>query len=188
VEEALIRARIFVMDRSGSDASFRAVLMLVRTLIREDGGSKPGRMSTDLSVCPVCKASPATRDSTQSAMPGRKSFHTIQERPNGMKSVGIHRRVLIQAPPTARWSAPRCAKTNYLGRGGVTRDVCRGEIKFVRLGTGRARAGRKGRAAGRTRSRCRTGTALASASSRLQPAAPRPISSRCVLEGLRSSL
>ena len=177
------------MGISGSDTSFRAVWMLVRTLIREDGGSKPGRMSTDLSACPFCKASPATRDSTQSAMPGRKSFQTIQERPNGMKSVGIHRRVLIQAPPTARWSAPRCAKTNYLGRGGVTRDVCRGEIKFVRLGTGRARAGRKGRAAGRgTRSRCRTGTALASASSRLQPAAPRPISSRCVLEGLRSSL
>ncbi len=63
VEEALIRARIFVMDRSGSDTSFRAVLMLVQTLIREDGGSKPGRMSTDLSVCPFCKASPATRDS-----------------------------------------------------------------------------------------------------------------------------
>jgi hypothetical protein len=141
-------------------------------------------MSTDLSACPFCKASPATRDSTQSAMPGRKSFQTIQERPNGMKSVGIHRRVLIQA----RWSAPRCAKINYLGRGGVTRDVCRGEMKRVRLGTGRARAGRKGRAAGRTRSRCRTGTALASASSRLRPAAPRPFSSRCVLEGLRSSL
>jgi hypothetical protein len=118
VEEALIRARIFVMDRSGSDTPFRAVLMLVQTLIREDGGSKPGRMSTDLSVCPFCKASPATRDSTQSAMPGRKSFQTIQERPNGMKSVGIHRRVLIQAPPSGCSSVgPSLCENKLLGTG-----------------------------------------------------------------------
>ncbi len=117
MEEELIWAIIFVMDRSGSDTSFRAV----QNLIREDGGSKPGKNEH----IPFCL-------SFLQSVASSKGQHTIGDawskifpkNPNYQRATEQHEirwnppAVLILVPPSGGSSVgPSLCENKLLGTG-----------------------------------------------------------------------